>query len=300
MKRFVKICLIAGSVCVLIGGGISAVAAVLGGNLRDIVPQRVIEWEREISGVTLDGIWEGVNFDDIYVPEVFNIGEKGQEIFSSQEVRNLDIVIRTGNVVFVEDPKGNEVKIFCNRDQSCFTLYEENGDLELQEYDGWKRKDGPDLLFTVQVPKNYRFSEVNLKSVHSSRFSGYEGSGPAMTAQALTAEELNIETKAGAIKINGGSVGNLSVETSAGAVEFSGMTSGDVEAVCQVGAIKLELAGKKEDYNYDISCKMGAVKVGDEGSAALKGRKQMDNGAGKDMDLECKTGAIQVDFMNEL
>lgn len=81
MKRFVKICLIAGSVCVLIGGGISAVAAVLGGNLRDIVPQRVIEWEREISGVTLDGIWEGVNFDDIYVPEVFNIGDKGQEIF---------------------------------------------------------------------------------------------------------------------------------------------------------------------------------------------------------------------------
>ena len=140
MKRFIKICLIAGSVCVLIGGGISAVAAVLGGNLRDIVPQRVIEWEREISGVTLDGIWEGVNFDDIYVPEVFNLGEKGQEIFSSQEVKNLDIVIRTGNVVFVEDPKGNEVKIFCNRDQSCFILYEENGDLELQEYDGWKRK----------------------------------------------------------------------------------------------------------------------------------------------------------------
>jgi hypothetical protein len=83
-------------------------------------------------------------------------------------------------------------------------------------------------------------------------------------------------------------------------VDFSGATSGDVEAECQVGTIKLELVGKKEDYNYNIQCKMGAIKVGDEGSAALKGKKQTDNGAEKDMDLECKTGAIQVDFMNEL
>jgi hypothetical protein len=104
----------------------------------------------------------------------------------------------------------------------------------------------------------------------------------------------------GAVKIDSGSVGNLYVKCNAGAVEFSGTTSGDIEAECQVGAIRLELAGKKEDYNYDIKCSMGAVKIADEGSAALKGRKQTDNGAGKDMELECKTGAIQVDFMNEL
>jgi hypothetical protein len=302
MKRFIKICLIAGSVCALIGGGISAVAAVLGGNLREIVPQRALEWRREISGVNLYGFWDEVHFDnfDLTIPEVFNRGEKGQEIFSSAKVKKMDIVIRTGNVVFVEDPQGSEVKIFCNRDQSCYTLYAENGDLELQEYDGWKRKDGPELLFTVQVPKNYRFSEVDLKSVHSNRFSENEDFGPVMSAQALSAEELSIETKVGAIKINGGNVGNLSVKSSAGAVDFSGATSGDVEAECQVGTIKLELAGKKEDYNYNIQCKMGAIKVGDEGSAALKGKKQTDNGAEKDMDLECKTGAIQVDFMNEL
>lgn len=61
----------------------------------------------------------------------------------------------------------------------------------------------------------------------------------------------------------------------------------------------LELAGKKEDYNYHIQCKMGAVKLGEESSAALKSSKQIDNVAGKNMDIECKTGAIQVDFINE-
>ncbi|MDR1770116.1 MAG: DUF4097 domain-containing protein [Hungatella sp.] len=300
MKRFVKICLIAGSICVLIGGGISAVSAVLGGSLSEIVPQRALEWRREISGVNLDGFWEGVDFDDIYIPEVSNKEEKGQEFFSSPEVKKLDIVIRSGNVIFMEGPKGSEVKVFCNRDKTCFNLYEDNGDLELQEYDGWERREGPELIFTVQVPKDYRFSEVELKSVHSNRFLGGEGSGPAMMARVLSAEELNIEAQVGAVKIDSGSVGNLYVKCNAGAVEFSGTTSGDIEAECQVGAIRLELAGKKEDYNYDIKCSMGAVKIADEGSAALKGRKQTDNGAGKDMELECKTGAIQVDFMNEL
>lgn len=300
MKRFVKICLIAGSICVLVGGGISAVAAGMGGNLQDIIPERAMEWRREISGIALDSFWDEGKFDNIYVPEVFNRGEKGQEIFSSQEVKKLDIVIRTGNVVFVEDPQGSEVKIFCNRDKSCWNLYQEDDELELQEYTGWERKDGPGLVFTVQVPEGYRFSHVSLKSVHSNRYSDREQSGPAIMAQALSAEELEIEVQAGAVKISRGNVGKLDVETSAGAVEFSGATSGDIDADCRVGAIKLELAGKKEDYNYDIKCKMGAVKVADEGSAALKGKKQTDNGADKNMDLDCKTGAIQVEFMNEL
>ncbi len=300
MKRFIKICLIAGSICVLVGGGISAVSSVLGGNLQDIVPQRAIEWRRGISGIALDTFWEDGDFYDFYSPEALNGKEKGQEIFSSPEVKKLDIVMRTGNVVFIEDPIGSEVKIFSNRDKTCWSQYEENGELELQEYTGWDRKDGPELLFTVQVPKDYRFTEVRLKSVHSNRFSDKESSGPAMKAQALSADELDIEVQAGAVKINRGTVETLSIESSAGAVEFSGTTSGDIEAVCRVGAIKLELDGKKEDYNYDVQCKMGAIKIGEEGSAALKGRKQTDNGADKNMDLECNTGTIQVEFMNEL
>lgn len=75
MKRFIKICLIAGSICVLVGGGISAVSAVLGGNLQDIIPQRAMEWSREISGISLDSFWAERNFDDFYVPEDYN-GEK--------------------------------------------------------------------------------------------------------------------------------------------------------------------------------------------------------------------------------
>lgn len=118
MKRFVKICLIAGSICVLIGGGILAVSAVLGGNLWDTLPPEVVEWGKEISGIDVDDLRIEKNFDDFYLMDNLNQEEKGQEIFSSPEVKKLDIIIPAGTVVFVEDPQENEVKIFCNQDQT--------------------------------------------------------------------------------------------------------------------------------------------------------------------------------------
>ena len=36
MKNFTKVCLIAGGVCILIGGGITTVAAAMGGRLSDV------------------------------------------------------------------------------------------------------------------------------------------------------------------------------------------------------------------------------------------------------------------------
>ena len=299
MKRFIKTCLIAGSVCILVGGGISAVAAGLGGNLQDIAPDGVMRWRSMVSDISLDSFSYEGDFDNSFVNGVFNWGETGKEIFSSPDVKKLDIVIRTGNVVFLEDPNVSGVKIFCNRDNSFWNLFQEDDELELKESTGWGRKAGQGLIFTIQVPEGYRFSDVSIKSTHL-RHLDREQSDPVVVVNSLSAEELEIEVQAGGVKISRGNVGTLNVKTTAGAVEFSGITSGDINADCRMGAIKLELAGKKEDYNYDIQCEMGAVKVADEGSAALKGQKQTDNGADKNMDLECKTGAIQVEFMNEL
>ncbi|WP_077610515.1 DUF4097 family beta strand repeat-containing protein [Clostridium sp. Marseille-P2415] len=299
MKKFIKICLIAGGICVLIGGGIAFTAAALGGDLLDVVPQRAVQWRKEIPGITLDGFWE--DLDDYYGREYTDIAEEGQEIYSSSEVKKLDVAARAGSVVFVEDPAGDRIRVFCNRDETHWSRFEENEKLELQVYPGRKGSgDDSGLLFTIHVPKDYHFSSVSLKLAHSNGSSDQEEPAPVLMAQSLSADEMNLETKAGTIKISQGNAGDLNIVSDVGAVDFSGTTSGNIDAVCRVGAIRMELAGKKEDYNYDIQCRLGAVKIGEESSAALKSKDTMDNGAGKNMDLECETGAIQVDFMNEL
>jgi hypothetical protein len=260
----------------------------------------VFNWRNKVFENILDGFWGERNSDDFYIPEVFNEGERGEEIFSSAEVKKLDILIRTGKVVFVEAPQEREVKIFCSRDKNSFILKEGSGGLQLRQDENWKRKNDQELLFTVQVPKDYRFSSVDLTSEHSRRHWPEEkSSGPMIEAQSLSAEELNIAAAVGVVKISGGSVGNLSAECNAGLVEFSGITTGDIKVSCNVGDIKLELAGKEEDYNYCIRSNLGAVTVGGDRSSAVGGM-QMSHGAEKDMDLECNVGAVQVDFMDEL
>ncbi|MEY8353758.1 DUF4097 family beta strand repeat-containing protein [Lachnospiraceae bacterium 54-53] len=295
MKRFIKVCLIAGSVCILIGGCISVTAAAMGGTLEEVVPRRAVEWKKELSGLSLDGSWEDFDF---YVGSYEDMGERGQEIFSSGEIEELDIEARGGKVVLEEDPSADRVRIFCNRDETHWSVNGDKDELELKVYPG--SGDDSGLLVTILVPVDYRFTGVNIKSAHTGRIRDREAPAPLIMAQSLSADEMELEAKAGAIKIDGGNAETLVIASDAGAVDFSGTTTGDIEAECRVGAVRLKLDGLKEDYNYKIRCSLGAVKIGDESSAALKSSKKVDNGAGKNMDLECITGAIQVGFMNDI
>lgn len=310
MRRFIKVCLITGIICFLVGGGISLVAAVLGGDLWEVAPHKAAAWKKELSEVIdddfledLDEDWLPEDYGNVYEQDDFSIENEGQEIFSSaraaQTIKKLDLEVRTGRVVFVEDLSSDKITIYCNRDESYWHWHIEDDGLEVQLYPGGTGAlEDSDVLLTIHVPKDYHFSSVDIKSTRAKRKEDSEA--PIIKAQSLLADEMNLETKIGAIIISQGNVGTLQITSDVGAVDYSGSVSGDIDADCKVGGIHLELAGKKEDYNYEIQTVLGAVKIGDESSAAFKNNRQVNNEAGKEMDLECKTGAIQVDFMNDL
>lgn len=296
MRKFIKICLVAGTICILLGGAMAVAAAVMGGSLKDAVPPEIFQWKEEFSEVSLDRAWDG--FDNYYDQINADASERGQEIFSSAEVKQMDIEARAGKVFIGEQPSVDRVRVYCNGSESQFEIQGDGDELELKTYPG--NGEESELLFTILVPKGYRFENVNLTLSHPNRIKGREITSPVIMVKSLSSDEMNLETKAGAIKVADGRTEALSVLCSVGAVDFSGATTGDIDAECRVGAIKMELDGKKEDYNYDTECSLGAVRIGDESITALKDEKRVDNGAGKEMNLECRTGAIEVDFMNDL
>ena len=296
MRKFIKTCLIAGSICVLLGGTLAAVSAIMGGSIKDAIPSGIFKWKEDFSEVNLDGAWDG--FDQYYDQLRVDADERGQEIFSSAEVKQMDIEARAGKVLIEEDPTVDRVRVFCNGDKTQFNAQGDGEELELKTYPG--NGDESELLFTILVPEDYRFESVNLTLSHPNRIRGRKVTAPVIMANSLSSDEMDLETKVGAIKVIDGRAEELSVLCSVGAVDFSGTTIGDINAECRVGAVKMELDGKKEDYNYDTRCSLGAVRIGDESIAGLKEEKWLNNGAGKTMDLECKTGAIDVDFINDL
>ena len=120
--------------------------------------------------------------------------------------------------------------------------------------------------------------------------------GPAITAEALKADKIEIDAAVGAVSVTGADAGKLEVDSDVGAVKFEGNVDGDVDAECSVGAVKLDLAGEKADFNYEIKCRVGSITVDGEGFSGLSKERKINNGAAKKMELDCSTGAIEVKF----
>lgn len=81
-----------------------------------------------------------------------------------------------------------------------------------------------------------------------------------------------------------------------GSLQLTGDVTEQLTGECSMGELQLELSGAQTDYNYDLSCGMGELTVGDDGYSGMVQKKQINNNAVKSMDLECAMGSVSVQF----
>lgn len=307
MKKIVKLCLIAGGTCVLIGGGIAAVAVAMGGTLWEAIPYEGREWTQEFPDEFREEFWQSFDHsweeEEAYYDhhmESMNRETGNSQEYSIADVKDLSINVRNGHLVVVEDKETDKITVTSNRSEVNWECYvdEDELNLEVNTEQSWSN-DSLGLILTVGIPENYHFRKVELNS-KSRRNNGAKGESPYIEVTKITAEELELEAKAGAIRVMDGRIGRLDAACDVGAVEFTGSVSGNIDTDCKVGALKLQLNDSEESYNYDIQCRLGAVKVGNREYAGLKSKKNIDNNAAKNMDLECSTGAVEISFANQV
>ena len=224
---------------------------------------------------------------NIEVPE-----EKGQQIYTTGTAKSLSVDIRAGRVFIVEDPAVSELTIYSNKKDGNWNLKDENDELDLTTGSGFM-SDETDLVMTISVPQGYHFSDVDLSV---SKKKGMHGMDPVIACRSISADNMSLNVKAGALSVKQGNVGDLDIKCSVGAVEYTGTTTGDINGECKVGAVLLLLSGQKEDYNYKIQSRIGGIKIADEQMAAIAGKDSWDYSASKDMNLDCSTGGIEVKF----
>lgn len=320
MKNFTKVCLIAGGVCILIGGGITTVAAAMGGRLSDVssynygwigqdiadgitsdIKSEMNDLSRSLSDELDDSFNElSREFDDMDRGrhESLHDGEFNESTFSGIYARKLDLEVRRGKAVIVYDAPSDEIVVSSEEDMSRWNAYSEEDELKVMVgAKSWDSYDYEDTVVYIHVPEDYRFEEVELK-VKAQKNSKMINSdnGPVIAAEDLKAGKIEIDAAVGAVSVSGAGAGKLEVDSDVGAVEFVGTVDGDVDAECSVGAVKLDLAGEKADFNYEIKCKVGSITVDGEGFSGLSRERKINNGAAKKMELDCSTGAIKVKF----
>lgn len=111
----------------------------------------------------------------------------------------------------------------------------------------------------------------------------------------MTATELSMESSAGGIVVGNLDAAELNLETGAGSIEIAGSVT-NVNAECAAGSIGMTLRGAPADYNYELECDMGSIRIGDNEYSGLATEKSVNNRAGKWMDIQCSVGSVDISF----
>ena len=316
MKGFTKICLLISLIFVCIGTVCFVVGAALGSGLKE-VRAMARNGDFDIGNLHIGGWYIPyieINDDD-FSEEDLEI-ERGivSESFSPQEVKNMEINIQYG-AVYVTDSETDQIEISVNAPKK--TAYQCGVDgktLKLLDktsrysWDAMRRGLSGKAEITIAIPKGTMFDEIELitdaggielSHALAAKEIRFELDAGELTAEEVTADEFSVEVGAGNLEIAQFTAGTLDVDCGLGRTELSGKASQEVSADCGVGQIVLNLTGQEEDYDYEISCGLGSIRINEKTYSSLSTEKEIDHHAGRNIELDCGVGEIEVTVKEE-
>lgn len=133
--------------------------------------------------------------------------------------------------------------------------------------------------------------------------------------------KLNVEEKKGTLEIKAGAdekhwkndaptvtlyvpgdvvFEEVSIEAGACQTTFERLKlSKELDIDCGAGQIEIELVGEEEDFNYDIDGGIGAITIGSHSFDGIAIDQKIDNGADKDVTIDCGASEVVITFVEE-
>ena len=166
------------------------------------------------------------------------------------------------------------------------SIYRDEDTLEIRAQDTrlWKnigKNNAGELI--IHVPDNLEGISTSL------------GTGTLYMRDIRTGE-LDISIGTGTADIQGFEAGEVSASAGTGSISLQGSVNSDLDLECGIGTIEFQDSGKMTDYNYSVSCGMGSIQIGDDEFTKPAGNQNINNHAGKEMDIECGMGTVNIAF----
>ncbi len=161
--------------------------------------------------------------------------------------------------------------------------------------------DSPKIVITVPsgfIAENIKFDlgagviEVDELSTENADFE--IGAGSMEIRRLNVTDKISCEVGAGELKVNKLEAKNADFECGVGRVIISGEIKGDLLADCGMGQIQLDLNGNEEDYNYNVSCGVGKIKLNDHHYSFSTDDRIRNEDAVGTFDLNCSVGSLEV------
>lgn len=293
MKRFTKISLTISLILVTIGITI-CIIGVIGGGWQQI---------NEIDG----GRWkDGINIiTDYQFAEAVRGGKEKQELsdavteeLTAEDVREMDVSIG-GAFLYVEESQ-NESFEFRTEGKGEYSCYKSGGVLYVE---GKTIGNSKDCIY-LTIPKEIVFDEVTmdigagfvqLSAITADEIGIHIGAGK-LEADGMNGKSLILDTGAGQAELKNVEAEELDIDIGMGECRIQGNVTEEISIECGMGRTELKLAGKEEDFDYEISCAAGNVAVGNKNYSGLGEDTYIDNDASKKCTVECAMGSTDISF----
>lgn len=289
-RKFIQYTAVLGSVLTVLGFGTAAAAHVHGGRWSQMQIWRENIYPRKHHASIPAGADKGT------------LVEEGVKSFPCRPEFSVDVdfgslTLRTG--------ESDRILVYC-RDMAGFDstvwAYADKDEVKIEvvgkKLENWK----PEI--EVVVPSDYVFEETaiqlggghcTIQGLNAMEFSGETAAGE-LYIDASNAANAKFYCAAGSISYYGKVLGDVELECAAGNISYTGEILGNVDAQCAAGNIYLEVLGKEEDFDYEVSGTGGNIKIGSRTFSGMMFEEEKPHGASREMDLECAAGSIEVQF----
>lgn len=163
----------------------------------------------------------------------------------------------------------------------------------------WNEYGSPRITITVPEgfsAETYRIKvgagDVTVESVHAKEGDFTVDAGVLRINELSISDSSSYEVGAGEMNIKDLSANETRIKCGVGYIKIDGTLTGDNDIDCGVGSIELDLEGSREDYSYDVSTGVGAVRID---GRQYHGRSR-NNNTENEFKLHCSVGRITVDF----
>jgi len=283
--------LFVGTIVVAMGGG-NLIRAAADNGIVHISPWGVNFWDWSWSF----GRWgRNINSSNANWSNGFDLTVNGERVsgnsytmdFSFDNIDSLNIIVGVGEFKVIPWEK-NTFGVRITGIGRC-RYYDDGSTLYLDGFDltGWRT--------TGNITRNNKISLYVPDSIYYNDINISVGVG-SLDITGLTARRLNSDSGVGSLNMSNMSVDRLTMINGIGESKFRGVVNGDVSVDTGVGSVSLRIEGNEDDFNYEISCSIGSVRVGNQSYSGLASVRSINNNADKNMRLYCAIGEISVRF----
>lgn len=211
------------------------------------------------------------------------------DYFETAEVKNLEIKSACADFRILE-ASDDKISVLAERvEDGLYFCKNANGTLQIH-YDVKRRmidhRNHNHPQIDVYLPAGMIFSNVNLEM----------GVGSLAAENIQIGEKLTVDIGAGEVKLERVTAKEVVAECGVGKFSMRGSVGGNMTVNCGLGECGIQLDGKENDYNYDISCALGKINInGNSGGHFASTKRMMNTNVIGTIKLECGLGTIKLE-----